>query len=93
MITLNLCRTPRKQPDQSAYHTYHGKKYDWKAHTMAPPGTRTVVYKDPKNCQAWAPHGIEVWYYSPAFDYYPNLKIFVAKTGDHRISGSFDLLL
>ena len=37
LITLNLCRTSRKHPDKSAFHSYHGHCYNWKKHPMAPP--------------------------------------------------------
>ena len=44
IITLNLCRTSRKDPALSAYHSFHGKRYDWNRHPMTQPGTRAVVY-------------------------------------------------
>ena len=46
IITLNLCQTLRKDTALSAYHLFHGKRYDWNVHPMALPGTRVVVYKD-----------------------------------------------
>ena len=47
LITLNVCRTSRKHPQKSAYHSFHGHPYDWNKHPMAPPGTRAVVYLSP----------------------------------------------
>ena len=76
IITLNLCRTSQKDPALSAYHSFHGKQYDWNTHTMAPPGTRTVVYKDPTTRRSRAPHGLNTWYCDPAFDHYSNMKFF-----------------
>ena len=91
IITLNICRTSRKDPKLLAYHSFHGKRYDWNAHPMAPPGTRAVVYEDPKTRRSWAPRGLDAWYCGPSFDHYRNMKFFVPETGGHRISGSFDL--
>ena len=58
---------------------------------MAPPGTRAVVYEDPKTRRSWAPRGLDAWYCGPVFDHYRNMKFFVPETGGHRNSGSFDL--
>ena len=69
IITLNICRTSRKDPKCSAYHSFHGKRYDWNAHPMAPPGTRAVVYEDPKTRRSWAPRGLDAWYCGPSFDH------------------------
>ena len=72
-ITLNLCRTSGKHPDKSAYHSFHGHRYNWNKHPMASLGTRAVVYQPPDNRTSWGPRGVDAWYCGPAFDHYRNL--------------------
>ena len=62
LITLNLCRTSRKHPTKSAYHSFYGKRYDWNKHPMAPPGTRAVVYEAPAGRLSWGTRGVDGWY-------------------------------
>ena len=69
----------------------HGKRYDWNAFPMAPPGTRAVIYEDPNSHTSYGPSVTDAWYCGPSFDHYRNYKFFVPTTGAYRISGSFDL--
>ena len=73
LITFNLCRTSRKYPDKSAYHSFYWQRYDWNKHLMSPPGTRAVVYEAPAGRTAWGTRGVDGWYCEPVFDYYPRL--------------------
>ena len=90
-ITLNLCRTSRKDPTKSAWHSFHSERYDWNKHPMAPPGTRAVVYEAVGNRLSWGPRGIDAWYCGPCFDHYRNLLFFIPETGAYRKSASYDL--
>ena len=58
-ITLNLIRTSHIDPTKSAYHQLHGHKYDWNSHSMAPPGTRAVIYLDHDNMSSWGARGLD----------------------------------
>ena len=69
----------------------HGKRYDWNAFPMAPPGTRAVIYEDPHSRTSWGPRATDAWYCGPSLDHYRNCKFFVPTTGAYRTSGSFDL--
>ena len=91
LITLNLCRTSRKHPQKSAYHSHHGHRYDWNKHPMAPPGTRAVVYLSATGRPSWGPRGIDAWYCGPALDHYRNMIFFVPETQAYRTSASFNL--
>ena len=90
-ITLKFCRTSQKDSTLSVYHLFHGKWYNWNVHPMALPGTRVVMYKDHTMRRSWVPLGLDAWHCGPAFDHYRNMIFFVPKTGDPRVSGSFDL--
>ena len=91
IITLNLCRVSRREPTKSAYHSLHGQRYDWNAHTMAPPGTRAVVYEDPKSRRSWGPRAIYAWYCGPSLDHHQNCRFYVPEIGAYQTSGLFDL--
>ena len=88
---LNLLQTSRKDPTKSAYHSMHGKRYDWNAFPIAPPGTRAVIYEDPNSRTSWGPQATDAWYCGPSLDHYRNCKFFVPTTGACRTSGLFDL--
>ena len=91
LITLNLCRTSRKHPDRSAYHSFYGQCYDWNKHPMASPGTRAVVYEALESSLSWGTRGVYGWYCGPAFDHHRNMCFYVPETRDYRTSASYNL--
>lgn len=91
LITLNVLRTSRIDPTKSAYHQLHGKKYDWNAHPLAPPGSRAVIYEDPNSRTSWGTRGVDAWYCGPALDHYRNMSFYVPTTRSMRISGTYEL--
>jgi hypothetical protein len=91
IITLNLLRTSRIDPSKSAYHQLHGRRYDWNAYPLAPPGTKAVIYESPTTRTSWGTRGLDAWYCGPAFDHYRNMKFYVPSTKAYRVSGSYDL--
>ena len=68
-----------------------GKRYDWNAHPLAPPGTRAVINEDAVTRASWGPRGIDAWYCGPAMDYYRCCYFYVPEHRSMRISDSFDL--
>ena len=86
-----MLRTSRINPKMSAYEQLHGKKYDWNMHTMAPPGTRAVIYEEAITRMSWGPHGLDAWYLKPAMDHYRCCEFYVPAMRSIRTSGSFDL--
>jgi hypothetical protein len=68
-----------------------GHKYDWNAHPLAPPGTKSVIYKSPDTRTSWGNQGLDAWYCGPALDHYRNSIFFVPAKKAYRTSGSFDL--
>ena len=59
VVTINLLQTPLINASKSAYHQLHGRNYDWNTHTMAPPGSRGVIYEDPNSRSAWGTQGTD----------------------------------
>lgn len=88
---MNLCRTSRKHPDKSVYHSYHNRRYDWNKHPMLPPGTRAVMYQALDNRISWGPRGLDAWYCGPVFDHYHNMKFFFPEIKSYHTSALFDL--
>jgi hypothetical protein len=68
-MTLNLLQTSRLNPRLSAHAQLHGM-FDFNRTPLAPPGTRALVFEDPKSRESWAPHGKEAWYVGPATEHY-----------------------
>ena len=89
LVTFNLCRTSRKEPKKSAYHSFYGNRYDWNKHPMAPPGTRAVVYEAPVRRLSWGTRGVDGWYCGPAFDHYRNMRFYILETRAYRNSASY----
>ena len=66
-ITINLLCTSRIDPKKSAYEALEGAfDFDYNRTPLCPPGTKALVYIDPKNRATWAPHVIDAWYIGPA---------------------------
>ena len=91
VITCNLLWTSHTEPKNSAYHQHHGQQYNWNRYSMAPPGTKAIIYKDPGSCTSWGPSGTDAWYCGPAMDHYYNCHFHVPETCPYQISASFDL--
>ena len=91
VLTLNILRTARIDPTKSAYHAFHGSKYNWNTHPLAPPGTKAIVYEAPEGRRSWGTRGLDAWYCGPAMDHYRNCEFYVPATRAYRTSASFDL--
>jgi hypothetical protein len=83
-ITLNLVRTSRVTPNQSAWQHITGRPYDFNACPMAPPGTKVLVFDSPEARRSWDPHGKVGFYVGPAQDHYRNYTVRMLATGAER---------
>ena len=61
VITLNLLRNSRVNPDLSEYAYLFGP-YDFNKSPMAPPRTRVIVNYKPDNCTSWGHNSTPGWY-------------------------------
>ena len=64
VITLNLLRTSRLNPNLSA-HALLNRLYDFNATPMAPPGSMLLVHEKPALCGTWAAYAVNAWYLGP----------------------------
>jgi hypothetical protein len=55
VITCNILQHSCINPNISAFEQLHRTKFDWNAHSMAPPGTRAVIHSSPLIRASWGP--------------------------------------
>jgi hypothetical protein len=89
VITLNLLRTSRINPQLSAHAQLYGM-FDFNKTPLAPPGTRALIFEDPDTREIWAPHGKEAWYLGPAMEHYRCYEFYLPETKGTRIAGSVE---
>ena len=85
IITLNLLRSSRIQPQISAHEHVFGP-LDFRKTPFAPPGIKVLVHVRPQNRSSWAPHAVQGWYIGPSLDHYRCHRVWVPSTRSERIS-------
>ena len=65
LITLNLLRPSRINPQLSAYAQMYGA-FDYNRTPLAPPGTKVLCHESPETRGTWAPHAVDAWYVGTA---------------------------
>ena len=68
-ITLNLLQRAQCNNKLSAYAVLEGK-FVFDKTPLTPPGTKALVFDNPKKCTSWAPHAKDAWYVGPAMQHY-----------------------
>ena len=86
-LTLNLLSTSRINPKLSAYDYLEGQ-YNFNNTPLAPPGTKALLYEDPKKRSSWATHATDAYYVSPAMKHYRAYKFYIPETRGYRIRQS-----
>jgi hypothetical protein len=85
IITLNLLRTSRINPQLSAYTQVFGQ-YNFAAHPLAPPGTHILIHEKPDQRASWAPHAVDAWYIGPSLQHYRYHRTWVWASRHERVS-------
>lgn len=49
-----------------------------------------MIYVNPDNKTSWGTQGVDAWYTGPSLNHYHCMKVFVPKTRNYVVSGSFD---
>ena len=88
-LKLNLLRPSRLNTQLSAEAQLNGA-FDYNRTSLAPPGTRVVIYKAPGDCHTWSPHGVDSWYLGPAPDHYRCHRVYIPRTRAKRIAKTVD---
>ena len=85
VITLNLLRGSRMNPQHSAWSQLNGP-YDHNAYPLAPPGIHVLVHEKPDMRKSWAPHANDAWYLGPAMEHYRCFRVYMRETQSERIT-------
>ena len=86
VITINLLREYLINANAPAYNKLHVHKYNWNAHSMAPPGSRGVIYEDTDSRLVWVTQGTVAWYIRLSLNHYRVLCWFIPETNGLRFS-------
>jgi hypothetical protein len=78
-LTLNLLRTSRINPKLSAY-AYLESQFNFDNTPLAPPGTKALLYEDPKKRSSWATHDTDACYVRPEMRHYRAYKCYIPET-------------
>ena len=69
-ICLNHLLPYKPNPLVSAYAGMRGGPYNFRAHPLAPLGTKVLIHDKPANRTTWAAHGVPSYYLGPALKHY-----------------------
>jgi hypothetical protein len=79
LITLNLLRRSRINPQLSAQAHMHGA-FDFNRTPLAPPGTKVLINEKADIRQTWAPHAVEGWYLGSILRHYRCYRVWTWAT-------------
>ena len=85
VITLNLLRGSRLNPQHSAWSQLNGP-YDHNAWPLAPPGIHVLVHEKPDNRKSWGKHANDAWYIGPAINHYRCFRVYMRETQSERVT-------
>ena len=78
--TLQSC------PNISAYEGLHGRQFDFRAHPIAPAGTKVIIHDKPTVRGTKAPHGVPGFYLGPAQQHYRCFSVWSVDTQSIRVT-------
>lgn len=79
LITLNLLRDSKIQPNLSAYAQVHGP-FNYKATPLAPAGCKAIIHERPGEQPSWGNHATDGFYIGPALKHYGNYTVYMPQT-------------
>ena len=92
LITLNLLRVSKVNPQLSAYAQIHGA-FDYNRTPLAPPGIRVLAHVWPADNRSFAPHAEAGYYHGAAMNHYRCHHIWFLSTNSERIVQSLKWFL
>ncbi len=85
-----MLRFSRRSTTKSAHEELAGK-FDWNKTPLAPIGTKSLIFDDPRAQRSWAPHGTDCYYVGPAMAHYRCLKFWCPSSRRVRTGDTFRL--
>lgn len=80
-------------PNISAFEGLHGCQFDFRAHLIAPAGTKVLIHDKPTGRSSWAPHGVLGFYLGPAKHHYRCFNVWAVDTQANRVTDTLAWLL
>ena len=84
-LSLNILRTVRTNPGLSSYAILKGE-FNFNKTPLAPPGTKALVFNEPKTCTSWQTHAKDAWYIGPSMEHYRCYQFWTPETRGYSIS-------
>ena len=91
VITLNLLRPSRANPNISAYQFLFGH-FDFKSTPLAPPGIKIVAHSKPATRGSWELQGENGFYVGPALMHYRCIKCYFPKHRSERVCDTVEFI-
>ena len=85
-LCLNHLLPYSPNPNISAYEGLHGRQFDFRAHPIAPAGTKVIIHDKPSARGTWAPHGVLSFYLGPAQQHYRCFSVWSVSTQSVRVT-------
>ena len=85
-ICLNHLLPYKPNPTVSAYAGIRGGPHDFRAHPIAPLGTKVLIHDKPANRNSWAAHGVSGFYIGPALQHYRCFQAWATQSQSIRIT-------
>ena len=85
-LCLNHLHPYKLNPAISAYAGFHGSSHDFRAHPIAPAGTRVLIHDKPSARGSWSPHGVAGFYLGPALQHYRCYTVWATATSSVRVT-------
>jgi hypothetical protein len=89
-LTLNMLRFSRRNPNKSANQEVYGS-FEFNKTSLAPLGTKSLIYNDPASRASWALHATNGYYVGPASNHYRCLRFYIPATRRFRFSDTWHL--
>lgn len=85
-LCINHLHPYKPNPAISAYAGLHGTSHDFRAHPIAPAGTKILIHEKPANRASWGAHGIPGYYLGPALQHYRCYLVWASNTQTTRVT-------
>ena len=92
-LCLNHLLPYGPNPNISAYEGLHGRQFDFRAHPIAPAGTKVIIHDKPTARGTWASHGVLGFYLGPAQQHYRCFSVWAVDAQSIRVTDTLAWLL
>ena len=91
VLTLNLLRPSRFNPNISAHHFLYGH-FDFNSTPLAPPGIKVIAHLKPEQRASWELQGENGYYIGPSLEHYRCIKCYFPKHRSERVCDTVEFI-